>query len=125
MLPLDVTHQIQSTPQRLAAIKAIGNRSGQAVFDMLTFSQSFDLNKYGWAGAPLHDPTVIAYLLEPELFEGRHCNVTVETASELTLGMTVADYWHVTGKVRNVNFLRNGNAEGFFNLLTERLARLP
>ncbi|WP_316355562.1 nucleoside hydrolase [Devosia sp.] len=125
MLPLDVTHQIQSTPQRLDAIRALGNLSGEAVHAMLTFSETFDLQKYGWAGAPLHDPTVIAYLLQPDLFEGRHCNVTVETASELTVGMTVADYWHVTGKVRNVNYLRNGNAEGFFSLLLERLARLP
>ncbi|KKC34927.1 nucleoside hydrolase [Devosia psychrophila] len=125
MLPLDVTHQIQSTPQRLAAIKAIGNKSGEAVHAMLTFSETFDLQKYGWSGAPLHDPTVIAYLLQPDLFTGRHCNVTIETASELTVGMTVTDYWHVTGKVKNVNYLRNGNAEGFYKLLTERLARLP
>lgn len=125
MLPLDVTHQIQSTPERLAAILALGNNSGRAVHAMLTFSETFDLNKYGWSGAPLHDPTVIAYLLQPDLFEGRHCNVTIETASELTIGMTVTDYWHVTGKMRNVNYLRDGNAEGFFKLLTERLARLP
>jgi purine nucleosidase len=125
MLPLDVTHQIQSTPERLTAIFGLGNRSGRAIYEMLTFSETFDLQKYGWAGAPLHDPTVIAYLLQPDLFEGRHCNVTIETASELTVGMTVADYWHVTGKVRNVNYLRNGKAEGFFALLLERLARLP
>lgn len=125
VLPLDVTHQIQSTPDRLNAILGLGNKSGKAVYDMLTFSETFDLEKYGWAGAPLHDPTVIAYLLQPELFEGRHCNVTIETASELTVGMTVVDYWHVTGKVRNATYLRNGNADGFFKLLTERLARLP
>lgn len=125
MLPLDVTHQIQSTKPRLDAIKALGNKAGAAVHAMLSFSESFDLQKYGWNGAPLHDPTVIAYLLQPDLFEGRHCNVSIETASELTVGMTVTDYWHVTGKVRNVNYLRNGNAEGFFKLLTERLARLP
>ncbi|MEO5807435.1 nucleoside hydrolase [Devosia sp.] len=125
VLPLDVTHQIQSTPPRLDAIKALGNKTGAAVHAMLTFSETFDLEKYGWDGAPLHDPTVIAYLLKPELFEGRHCNVAIETASELTVGMTVVDYWHVTGRVRNANYLRNGNAEGFFKLLTERLARLP
>ncbi|WEK05312.1 MAG: nucleoside hydrolase [Candidatus Devosia phytovorans] len=125
MLPLDVTHQVQSTPERLAAIKALGNQSGAAVHAMLTFSESFDLQKYGWAGAPLHDPTVIAYLLQPDLFTGRHCNVTVEVDSELTMGMTVTDYWHVTGRVRNVNYLRTANAEGFYQLLTERLARLP
>jgi len=123
--PLDVTHMMQSTPERLAAIKAIGNRTGQAVHDMLTFSEGFDLKKYGWSGAPLHDPTVIAYLLEPHLFEGRRCNVTIETASELTIGMTVADYWHVTDKPHNATFLRSGNADGFYQLLTQRLARLP
>lgn len=125
MLPLDVTHQMQSTPARLQAMRDLGNRTGTAVYEMLTFSEGFDLNKYGWEGAPLHDPTVIAYLLQPELFEGRHCNVSIETASELTAGMTVVDYWHVTGKVRNVNYLRSGDAESFYALLLERLARLP
>lgn len=125
MLPLDVTHQMQSTPARLQAIRDLGNRTGTAVYEMLTFSEGFDLNKYGWEGAPLHDPTVIAYLLQPELFEGRHCNVSIETASELTAGMTVVDYWHVTGKVRNVNYVRSGDAESFYALLLERLARLP
>lgn len=125
VLPLDVTHQIQSTPPRLAAIKALGNRAGEAVHAMLSFSETFDLKKYGWEGAPLHDPTVMAYLIDPSLFDGRDCNVTIETASELTMGMTVTDYWHVTDKPRNATYLRNGNAEGFYKLLTERLARLP
>lgn len=125
ILPLDVTHQMQSTPGRLQAILGLGNEAGKAVHAMLTFSETFDLQKYGWNGAPLHDPTVIAYLLKPDLFEGRHCNVTIETASELTIGMTVADYWHVTGKVRNATFMRNGDADGFFQLLVDRLARLP
>jgi purine nucleosidase len=125
MLPLDVTHQIQSTPERLSAMLAIGNNSAKAAHAMLTFSETFDLAKYGWLGAPLHDPTVIAWLLRPELFAGRLCNVEIETASELTRGMTVADYWHVTGKDRNANFIRNGDADGFYTLLLERLARLP
>jgi Inosine-uridine nucleoside N-ribohydrolase len=125
MLPLDVTHQVLTTGARLAAIAGIGNRAGEAVAQMLAFSERFDLAKYGSDGAPLHDPTVIAWLLRPELFKGRLCNVAIETASELTLGMTVADYWHVTDRPRNVNFLRSADADGFYALLTERLARLP
>ncbi|WDR03878.1 nucleoside hydrolase [Devosia algicola] len=123
--PLDVSHGMQATPPRLDAIKQIGNKTGAAVHAMLSFSETFDLKKYGWAGAPLHDPTVIAYLLRPELFEGRKCNVTIETASELTVGMTVVDYWHVTDRPRNATYLRHGDADGYFSLLTERLARLP
>ncbi len=125
VLPLDVTHQMQSTPARLNAIKAIGNKSGQAAYDMLTFSEGFDLKKYGWEGAPLHDPTVIAYLIDPTIFEGRECNVTIETTSELTIGMTVTDYWHVTDKPKNATYIRSGDADRFYDLLTERLARLP
>ena len=68
---------------------------------MLAFSERFDLGKYGWAGAPLHDPCTIACFLKPDLFVGRHINVSIETGSELTVGRTVADYWGVTGKVKN------------------------
>ena len=125
MAPLDLTHMMLTTNERLAAIRALGNRTGIAVADMLGFSQRFDVHKYGTNGAPLHDPCVIAYLIKPELFSGRHINVTVETASELTMGMTVADYWGVTGRIKNATFLRSGLPEGVYHLLTERLARLP
>lgn len=125
MAPLDLTHQMQATPARLEKIRSIGNKAGKAVHAMLSFSERFDLTKYGSEGAPLHDPCVIAYLLRPDLFQGRHINVVVETASELTVGMTVADYWGVTGRARNVHFLRSGDADGFYALIHERLSRLP
>ena len=125
IMPLDVTHQLLATPARIAAFSALGNRAGTAVAQMLGFSERFDLAKYGWPGAPLHDPTVIAYLLEPAIFSGRSCNVEVETASALTRGMTVADWWGVTDRPHNATFMRSADADRYFALLTERLARLP
>jgi purine nucleosidase len=125
MAPLDLTHRILSTRQRLDAIGRLGNKAGPAVAGLLSFSERFDLAKYGSLGAPLHDPCVIAYLLKPELFTGKTINVSIETSSPLTLGMTVADWWQITDRQRNVNYLREGDGEGFFALLTERLARLP
>jgi purine nucleosidase len=125
MIPLDVTHGVLATRARLDRIAALGNRAGKAVNEMLSFSERFDLAKYGEPGAPLHDPCVIAYLLKPELFEGRQINVTVETHSELTMGLTVADWWRITDRPRNVFYLRRADADGFYALLTERLARLP
>ncbi len=125
MIPLDVTHGVLSTRKRLDAIKAIGNKAGAAVDAMLSFSEAFDQKKYAREGAPLHDPCVIAYLLKPELFKGRKINVTIETSSELTVGMTVADYWRVTERPHNVLYLREADSAGFYALLTERLARLP
>ena len=125
MLNLDVSHQVLSTRERLDRIAALGNRAGRAVAGMLTFSEHFDRQKYGWDGAPLHDPCVIAWLLAPELFRGRTINVRVETASALTYGATVADWWLITDLPRNVHYLRDVDAAGFYDLLTQRLARLP
>lgn len=125
MLPLDVTHRALTTDERLARLAALGNRCGTAVAEMLRFSQRFDLKKYGWNGAPLHDPNVIAILLDPSLYEARHINVTVETASELTRGMTVADYWRVTDRPANVHYIRDVDAPRLYDLLCERLAVLP
>jgi purine nucleosidase len=125
VMPLDVTHQVLVTPARMEKLAGLGNRSGQALAEALAFSRTFDVNKYGTEGAPLHDPTVIAYLLRPELFGGRHINVEIETKSELTMGMTVADYWRVTGRPANARYMREVDAEGFFDLLFERVARLP
>ncbi|HVY98574.1 MAG TPA: nucleoside hydrolase [Dongiaceae bacterium] len=125
MMPLDVTHRALVTPARMERLFALGNRSGKALAEALTFSRTFDINKYGWEGAPLHDPTTVAYLLKPDLFMGREINVSVETTSELTMGMTVADYWRVTKRPRNVRYMRDVDADGFFALLTERVGRLP
>jgi purine nucleosidase len=125
MLPLDVTHRALATRGRLERIGSLGNRCGKVIFDMLNFSQRFDLDKYGWEGAPMHDPCVIAYLLNPDLFSGRTINVSIETLSALTRGMTVADYWKITDRTRNVAYMRDVDAEGFYTLLTERLAMLP
>jgi len=125
MVPLDVTHQVLATRERIAAIRANGNAASAAVTAMLEFSERFDLGKYGWPGAPLHDPCVMAYLIDPTLFEGRRINVMIETASELTVGMTVADYWGVTGRPANCTYLRSADSDRFYTLLTERLKRLP
>ncbi len=124
-MPLDVTHKALVTPPRLAAFAALGNRTGRFTAEMLAFFERFDVAKYGSEGGPLHDPTTIAFLLQPELFSGRQINVVIETGSELTRGMSVADWWGVTERAPNVLFIGDVDADGFFALLTERLARLP
>ncbi len=124
-VPLDLSHQMLSSNARVAAFRALGNRAGVATAEMLEFFERFDEKKYGWEGGPLHDPCVDAWLLDPTLFEGRICNVEIETESELTIGMTVVDYWGVTNRPKNVMYLRSGDADGFYKLLAERIGRLP
>jgi purine nucleosidase len=124
VMPLDLTHKALVTRARNDAFRALGNPAGIAVAQMTDFFERFDKEKYGSDGAPLHDPCVTAYLIRPELFSGRHINVEIETTSELTMGMTVADWWGVTDRAPNATFMGDIDADGFFSLLTERLARL-
>ncbi len=125
VMPLDVTHKALVTRARNDAFRALGTRVGVAVAEMTDFFERFDKEKYGSEGAPLHDPCVIAYLIRPELFTGRLINVEVEIGSELTMGMTVADWWGVTDRGRRTpRSWGDIDADGFFDLLTERLARL-
>jgi len=124
VMPLDVTHKALVTKQRNDAFRNIGTPVGIAVAKMTEFFERFDKEKYGSEGAPLHDPCVTAYLIKPDLFKGRHVNVEIETHSTLTRGMTVADWWDVTDRPANALFIGDVDADGFFALLTERLARL-
>ena len=90
---------------------------------MLEYFNRHDVEKYQSEGAPLHDPCTIAYLLQPGLFTGKMCNVEVETSSPLTMGHTAVDFWGVTDRPPNANWLYRVDSAGFFELLIERLGR--
>ncbi len=123
MMGLDVTHQVRSTRERVAGIRSLANPVADATAGMLGFFHRHDTKKYGTDGAPLHDPCTVAFLIDPGLFQGKMCNVSVETESELTMGHTAVDFWHVTDRPHNVNWMHSVDAEGFYALLTDRLAR--
>ncbi len=124
VMPLDVTHKALTTRARVEAFRGLNTEVGRVAAEWADFFERFDMEKYGSEGAPLHDPCVIAYLIQPGLFKGRHINVQIEVQSELTLGMTVADWWGVTDRPANALFMGSVDADGFFALLTERLGRL-
>ncbi len=123
-MPLDVTHKALTTPARVEAFRSVGSKPCTAVAEMTDFFERFDREKYGSDGAPLHDPCVIAYLINPSLFQGRFVNVEIETNSELTCGMTVIDWWGVTDRKPNAMVMNEVDVDGFFNFLLERISRL-
>jgi len=120
---LDVTHQVLASPERVAAIRELDNEVADSTCAMLSYFNRFDTAKYGSAGAPLHDPCTIAYLLKPDLFEGKHCHIAVETGSELSMGHTAVDFWGVSNRQANALWIHRVDADGFYALLTDHLAR--
>lgn len=123
-LPLDVTHKIITSDTRLKQLAAVGNDASHKVVDILNAYIQYDIDKYGMTGGPVHDATVIAYLLEPGLFSGRQVHMSVDSREGPTFGQTVADWYGVLEQPANVTWIEEGNAQGFFDLLSARLARL-
>lgn len=124
-LPLDVTHKILTSQARLARIRQLGNQAGQRVYDIISHYAQYDIDHYGLPGGPVHDATVVAYLLKPQLFKGRDVYLTIDDRDGMGFGQTVADYYGALKQPANAHWVADGDAQGFFDLLTERLARLP
>ncbi|MDP9932739.1 nucleoside hydrolase [Variovorax paradoxus] len=125
MLPLDVTHKILTSGERIARLRTIGNRAGVIVADILDAYAPQEMQHYDMPGGPVHDATVIAYLLQPSLFRGRLINVEVDSREGMGFGQTVADWYGSLKRPANANWIVDGDAQGFFDLLTEHIARLP
>ncbi|HWB87711.1 MAG TPA: nucleoside hydrolase [Acidimicrobiia bacterium] len=124
MMPLDVTHKALTLPERLRRFGELGTPAGRAVEGMLDFYDRWDMEKYGMEGGPLHDPNVIAYLLRPELYQGKEVAVEIDTRPGPTLGMTIVDWWRVTGRPPNALVVDRVDSDGLFDLLVERIGRL-
>ncbi len=119
---LDVTHQAQVMDEDIARVRAIPNPVAQCVADLLDFFMIYHRDpKWGFAGAPLHDPCTIAWLLAPALFHGQDCWVGIETQGRHTVGMTVVDRYGLTGKPANARVLLGLDRVGFIELLVGRL----
>ncbi|MFQ1825263.1 pyrimidine-specific ribonucleoside hydrolase RihA [Aeromonas veronii] len=122
MCGLDVTHEAQVMDEDIERVRAITNPVAQCVAGLLDFFMIYHRDpKWGFAGAPLHDPCTIAWLLAPELFHGVECRVDIETSGVHTVGMTVVDRYGLTGKPANALVLLGLDRPGFIDLLVTRL----
>ncbi len=123
MAGLDVTHKAQIHEADIERFRAIGNPVSTVVAELLDFFLRYHKDeKWGFTGAPLHDPCTIAWLLKPEIFTTLERWVGVETQGKYTQGMTVVDYYFLTGNKPNAQVMVDIDREAFVNLLAERLS---
>jgi purine nucleosidase len=122
---LDVTHQARVSKDLRKQLENLPDTVATKILKVSIdyFAKAYK-DIYNQDEPPIHDVLTIAYLLEPELFEGIYCNVSIETSSELTMGASVVDYWGLTNKKKNVKWINKVNKEGFFELLYKRIATL-
>jgi inosine-uridine nucleoside N-ribohydrolase len=123
MVGLDVTHQALVTERHAEQLRA-GGRVGAVVADLLAFYDRFHREVYGFDGSPIHDAVALAYAFRPELLETRELSVEIDCESDLCRGRTVIDVWRRSGREPNAHVAVGIDADGFVELLLERLAAL-
>ena len=123
MAGLDVTHKAQIHVEDIERFRRIGNPISTIVAELLDFFLEYHKDeKWGFVGAPLHDPCTIAWLLKPEMFTTVERWVGVESQWKYTQGMTVVDFYNLTGKQPNATVMLDVDRQAFVDLLADRLA---
>ena len=123
MAGLDLTHRAQIMADDIERFRAINNPVARTVAELLDFFMEYHkTEKWGFQGAPLHDPCTIAWLLKPEIFTTARRWVGVETQGKYTQGMTVVDYFMLSGNEPNTDIMLDIDRQAFVDLLAERLA---
>ena len=92
MAGLDVTYQLQATPERIEQVRQLPGHLASTLADLLMFfSGTYSSRHENIRGAAVHDPLAVMALTHPDLFTRSFSHVDIETAGEHTRGMTVID----------------------------------
>ena len=124
MMGLDVTHKVNVNDEIINSIKSNNNKASIFFADLMKFYSRFHRELYKSNESPLHDPCVIAYLINNKIFKGKKVHVQVEEDSNLTRGETVVDWLGVKKLKSNCNVITEADSEAFFKMLKKELAKL-
>ena len=124
MFGLDVTHKVNVNDKIISDIKSNQNKSSILFADLMNFYSKTHREVFEIDESPLHDPCVVGYLIDDDLFSGKYVNVQVEEDSILTRGKTVTDWVNVTDRKPNCHVMVDANSEKFFSILKTELKKL-
>jgi inosine-uridine nucleoside N-ribohydrolase len=125
---LHLTHELQTTPARLATLQAMPNRLGPLLGQLLQFFAATYIARHegGLAGAPVHDACAVLALTHPDLFTSRSAHVAVETDGTHTRGMTVVDLRTLKERpTPNVEVLMSIDQQSGFDIILDAIASFP
>ncbi len=122
MAGLDVTMAVRMDEALFSALRRSGNRFGQFIGQIVPFYQRFHRDRYGYenGGVDTHDPSAIAYLIDPSLFHAERWSVVVPVDGPAA-GTTIADRRGLFWTTPKVNCLMRVDEARFLAMFEARL----
>jgi ribosylpyrimidine nucleosidase len=121
MSPLELTHQAQATPAVIKRFADIGSPLGDFAVEMLTFFSSTYQREFG-IDAPLHDPTAVAWVIDPAIVKTKFVHVDIDVASETSFGRTNIDLYDQLHLEPNAHVGVELDVERFWDLMVSAVA---
>ena len=117
VLSLDVTHTVRAEPERIARLRALPGPYPQLMADLLTAGNVLEARWKNGLMAPMHDPSTVAFLLAPQIFETKPCRVSIVTRPGQKFGHT-----QVKDTRRGPHrWVTKADADAFFGLIESLL----
>ena len=117
---LDVTMNVCVEKEEYAKLRAINTDLSNLVVDWCLFYEKLHRGTMGVGGA-LHDPLVIAAIIEPSIIKSKPVTLHIETFGEQMRGATVADYWNPNNSHSSVYAALEVDSKRFFTILYDLL----
>lgn len=121
MMGLDVTRKVLLLPPVLERMKKINNRVSDLFYKLMV---TFNINQkkiFGHAGAPLHDPATIVYLIDPSVITLKKMNVVIDVSSGPSYGRTNCDQFDYLHQPHNAYVAVDIDVDKYWDVIEEGL----
>ncbi len=122
MMGLDLTRQALCYPEVVERMSHVKTKAGKLFVDLMNFFCMTQKRTFGWAGGPLHDPTTVAYLIEPSCIETKEMFTEIDITGGQSHGRTNCDFFNLmTDKEKNSKVAVKLDVEKFWDIVEENL----
>lgn len=119
MMGLDITRKVLALPSVIERMSKHDNHAAKLFCDLMTFFNKGQKKTFGWEGGPLHDPTTVAYLIDPSVITVKSMHTDIEINSEQSYGRTNCDYFLLTDEPKNSDVAIDVDVEKFWDIVEE------
>ncbi len=122
MMGLDLTRQALATKEVVEKIGSLNNKASKLFVDLMEFFAKTQHDVFGWEAPPVHDPTTVAYLIDPSCIEVKPMYCKIELRSEDSYGRTLCDYFGMLKQEPNTDVAVKLDFDKFWNIIYETLS---